>query len=194
MELRRQNEQRARALRQALLPLLGGEKPYREFTFDQYEVTSENRRAFEKALHFNCLADNLYLWGPCGVGKTHLAWAVGRACFEETLSLSILPAAQLTRKVRMKDPMQEQAIIDEWVLAKVLVLDDLGNGPDTLFTRQIVQEILDRRSFRDIGGLVVTTKFSLDQLAAKLGDDSIPSRLGGMCDVIEVQGKDRRCA
>jgi DNA replication protein DnaC len=94
----------------------------------------------------------------------------------------------------MKDPMQEQAIIDEWALAKVLVLDDLGNGPDTLFTRQIVQEILDRRSFRDIGGLVVTTKFSLDQLAAKLGDDSIPSRLGGMCDVIEIQGKDRRCA
>ena len=104
----------------------------------------------------------------------------------------MLMAYQLTRKMRMKEPLQEQAAVDELVRTQVLVLDDLGTGVDTPFARQILQEILDRRGFNDSGGLVVTSKYSLDELAAKLADDSIPSRLGGMCRVIEVNGPDGR--
>ncbi len=92
----------------------------------------------------------------------------------------------------MKDPAQEQAAIDELVCAEVLVLDDLGMGADSAFSRQILQEILDRRNFNEVGGLLINSKYSLDELAAKLADDSIPSRLAGMCQVIEVKGEDRR--
>jgi chromosomal replication initiation ATPase DnaA len=52
---------------------LGGEKPYREFTFERYKVTPGNRRAYERSKTFDPAAENLYLWGPSGVGKTHLA-------------------------------------------------------------------------------------------------------------------------
>ncbi len=181
-------------MRRQSVELLGGEKPYREFTFEKYEIAPGNRLAYERAKHLNTAADSLYLWGPCGVGKTHLAWAAARRCFEETLSVTILRVAHLSRKVRMKDPEHEQAAIDEFVRADVLVLDDLGSGPDTAFSRQILQEILDGRDFSDRAGLVVTSKYSLDQLAMRLMDDSIPSRLSGFCRNIEVQGIDHRLA
>jgi DNA replication protein DnaC len=191
-EAQRKKEQRDLAIRRDLVHLLGGEKPYREFTFERYRVTPENQLAYHRCKNFNPANENLYLWGACGVGKTHLAYAIARTCFEETLSTTILQAYQLSRKVRMKEPDQEQSAINELACTEILLLDDLGAGPDTAFSRQILQEILDRRDFNDRDGLLVTSKYSLDDLAAKLADDSIPSRLGGMCQVIEVNGIDRR--
>jgi DNA replication protein DnaC len=191
-ELKRQKEQRDRALRDELIELLGGEKPYREFTFERYQVTSKNRLAFERAKAFNPPSGNLYLWGACGVGKTHLACAIARHGFEQHQSVVILRPGQAVRKVRMREPHEEQAILDQWVQAKVIILDDFGSGTDTVYSRQILQEVLDLRDFQDRGGMVVTSKYSLADLARKLGDDTIPSRLGGMCRVIEVRGPDRR--
>jgi DNA replication protein DnaC len=192
LEREREQKQRAMAVRNDLVQLLGGEKPYREFTFERFEVEPGNRLAYERCKNFNPAAENLYLWGPCGVGKTHLAWAIARRCFEESLSVAITPVGQLSRKVRMKDPQDEQAAINEFVWADALMLDDLGAGPDTAFFRQILQEILDGRDFHDRAGLVVTSKYSLDELAARFADDSISSRLAGMCRAIEMDGFDHR--
>jgi DNA replication protein DnaC len=191
-EAQRQKDRQAFLLRHELVSLLGGEKPYREFTFERFKVTPENGRAFEHCCQFNPAEDSLYLWGPCGVGKTHLAWAVARKCFEETLSVAILPSVQISRRVRMREPDQEQAVVDDLSRAAVLVVDDLGNGPDTAFGRQILQEVLDARDFNDRHGLVVTSQYSLDELASKLGLDAIPSRLAGLCSAIEIRDRDHR--
>jgi DNA replication protein DnaC len=193
-QIQQQNERAAQARRAVLVELLGGEKPYREFTFEQFRITPGNRRAYERCRQFSPATQSLYLWGPCGVGKTHLACAMARRCFEETLAVTILRAAQVSRKVRMKDPAQEQAVIDELAGAEVLVIDDLGAGPDTAFSRYVLQEILDCRDFHDQSGLIVTSKYSLDDLAAKLADDSIPSRVAGLCECIEMRDSDHRIA
>jgi DNA replication protein DnaC len=192
IEGRRQKEQREFQLRQEIICLLGGEKPYREFTFERYHVKPGNRLAFERCKRFDPPTENLYLWGACGLGKTHLVYASARRCFEETLSVSIVRVYQLSRRVRMKGPEQEQAAIDELVHSDVLVLDDLGIGPHTAYSRQLLQEILDSRDFAGRAGLLVTSPFSLGELAAKLDDDTISSRLAGMCQVIMLQGEDFR--
>jgi len=192
LERAHEMENRVRERRRELVELLGGERPYREFTFERYQVAPGNQLAYERSKNFNPAGDNLYLWGACGVGKTHLAYAVARRCFEESLSVTMLLAGQISRKVRMKDPEQEQAAIDNLVQVEVLVLDDVGTGTETAYTRQILQEILDCRNFWDRAGLVITSKFSLDALAEKLNDDAIPSRLASVCQVIEVKGIDHR--
>jgi DNA replication protein DnaC len=194
LENEREKEEHARLRRGEVVELLGGEKPYREFTFERYQVTPANQLAYERSKNFNPACDNLYLWGPCGVGKTHLAHAVARHAFEESLSVTIVSASQVSRKVRMKDPDQEQEALDRLIGVDILVLDDLGSGADTAYSRQILQEILDGRNFQDRVGLVVTSKYSIDQLAAKMADDTIPSRLAGMCSLIQVRGPDGRLA
>ncbi len=192
LESRREKEHRAVLHRKELVDLLGGEKPYRMFTFERYHITPGNQLAYQRCKGFNPALENLYLWGPCGVGKTHLAYATARKCFEETLSVIIQPAAQLTRRVRMKDPPQEQSAIDQFACVDALILDDLGMGIETAYARQVLQEILDRRDFSDRSGLVVTSKYSLGALAEKLADDSIPSRLSGMCSIVHIRGADAR--
>jgi DNA replication protein DnaC len=192
LERERAREQHILRRRREIIELLGGEKPFREFTFERYQVAPGNRLAYKRCHALNPATENLYLWGACGAGKTHLVCAAARRSFQETLAVIIQPSGQLSRKTRMKDPAQEQSIMDEFVIADVLVLDDLGAGATTAYWCQLVQEILDRRAFMDRAGLLVTSKYSLDQLATKLADDSIPSRLSGMCQTIEVTGIDGR--
>ena len=162
-----------------LVRLGGGEKPYRDFRFDNFSIEPENAEALGLARAFNADRDNLYLWGACGVGKTHLAFAIARAACEAGRTVEFLKPPQLLRRIRMRDPDEEQREIDRIARADVLVLDDLGIGNDTLFARQVFQEILDARTFSYRAGLVVTSKYSLGALASKLDDDTISSRLAG---------------
>jgi len=185
-------QKRQLALRIRLVMLGGGEKPYREFRFESYEVTGENELAFTRARAFSPDRDNLYLWGVCGVGKTHLAFATARQFCELEHSVEFLQPPRLMRRVRMKEPQEEQQAIDRLIRAEVFVLDDLGVGGDSAYARQIFQEILDGRAYSYRCGLIVTSKYSLDALAARLGDDTISSRLAGLCRVIEVRGRDHR--
>ena len=192
LEAKRENDRRAMLLRKDLIYLLGGLKPYREFTFERFEIHDGNQRAFECCKRFNPAMDNVYLWGPCGVGKTHLAWATARCAFGDGSVTRILRAGQISRRIRMKEPVEEQTIVDSLTQADVLVLDDLGTGTESTFVRQILQELLDERLFKDRAGLIVTSSHSLDSLAERLNSDTIVSRLAGMCRVIEIADEDHR--
>jgi DNA replication protein DnaC len=193
-EAGRIRERRVRALREEFIRLLGGVKPYRDFTLERFQVTPGNSIAFQHAKQFDPSKDNLYLWGTGGVGKTHLAVAVLRQWFGRGASIALVTPFQLIRKLRMKTPEEEQQTLDTFVRARVFVLDDLGTGSDTPYGRQVLQEILDARDFKDRRGLIVTSKYSPTRLAQNLNDSPIPSRLAGMCDLLELNGVDRRRA
>src|SRR5262245_12249983 len=65
-EQKRRQEREALKRQAALVDLLGGEKPYREFTLDRFRVGPGNELAFDSVKEFSPVTDNLYLWGPCG--------------------------------------------------------------------------------------------------------------------------------
>ncbi len=188
----RARDRRVQTLREQFIRVVGGVKPYQEFTFERYHETPENRAAVRQARTFDPSRDNLYLWGACGVGKTHLAVATLRHWFGRSSSGALVTPFQLIRKLRMKSPDEEQQAIDGFVRIPLLVLDDLGVGSETTYARQVLQEILDGRSFSDRGGLVVTSQYSLARLAQRLNDRALASRLSGLCRVVEVRGPDHR--
>jgi DNA replication protein DnaC len=178
--------------RQRLIDLLGGIKPYREFTFERFQVFAGNREAFERARRFDPLKDNLYLWGPGRFGKTHLGIGIARTCFERGGAVSLTTPLQLVRKLRMKPPEEEQRTIGDFVRADILLLDDFGMGYDTAYARLVLREILDARDFKGCGGLVVASRYRLGSPACRQNDDAIAARLAEMCRVVEIKGLDRR--
>jgi DNA replication protein DnaC len=190
----RLQEQRRLSLRDAFISAVGGIKPYREFTFERFQVTDGNRLAVDQAKRFDVGSENLYLWGPCGVGKTHLAVAILREHSAKGATIEFTTPARLVRRMRMKSPEEEQQALDYYVGVNLLVLDDLGMGGETAFARQVLLEILDRRNYRDRGGLIVTSPYPLNLLATRLNDTALSSRLSGMCRVIGIRGNDGRRA
>jgi DNA replication protein DnaC len=185
-------EKRRRLTIHLRLVQIGGERPYREFRFDRYQTTQENLEAFNCARAFCPERDNLYFWGACGVGKSHLAFSIARAACEAGLTVEFLKPSQLLRQVRMREPEEEQRCLDRIARADVFVLDDLGIGNESLYARQIFQEILDARTSAYRAGLVVTSKYSLSSLAFKLNDDTLVSRLAGMARSVQIKGADWR--
>lgn len=172
--------------------IFGGERPGIEYTWDRYEVDLENGPAFQSMKAFNPKLSNVFLHGPCGVGKTHLACAAVREVVWSGGTAVAMKPSRLTRYLRVKESDVQEARLRELASVDVLLIDELGIGSETAFARQCLQEIMDMRKDNYRNGLIVTSNYSLDEYASKLGEDPIPSRLAELCQVVKVAGADRR--
>ena len=179
-------EARTQMLRRQFVATVG-DMPYREFTLEKFRVHAGSTLAFEQARTFHPTRTNLYLWGASGVGKTHLAVAILRRWFAFGVGL-FLTSAQLIRRLRMREPDEEQRILDHCANAHIFVLDDLrATGESSDFVRRVLTEILDRRRYRGLGGLVVTSPQPVDLYARIARDNSTASRLKECCVQCELR-------
>jgi DNA replication protein DnaC len=84
----------------------------------------------------------------------------------------------------------EQELLEKYSNAKVLYLDDLGTEKPSDWAISTLFLLIDRR-YSEMLRTVISSNLSLDQLADRL-DDRIASRIAGMCEVVRMEGKDRR--
>jgi DNA replication protein DnaC len=114
------------------------------------------------------------LWiGPSGVGKTHLATALGvRAC-QANYSVRFVRAYPLLRRLyaSLADDTLDEAL-DELAKPDVLIIDELGNSPKKHDhdLAGVFFELVARRYRR--GALILTTNLGFDQWASVLGSPS----------------------
>jgi DNA replication protein DnaC len=148
------------------------------FTPDAFVPSRVTHEAFIAAKTFNPVRENLYLHGPCGVGKSHLAAIAARPFLPNILTIQPLELLAATVGPGRGD---DRAAITRFSKIKVLVLDDAGTGTDSSKTVDRLYDVLNRRYQDAAGGLIVTSNLSLEDLAKYLKDDRIPSRLAQMC-------------
>ena len=165
-----------------------GKKGAEQFTFDRFKTSPENVMALETCKAFDPSKASLYLWGPAGSGKTHLAGAIVRG----SKYGEMIKATSLVRWFRLRDPREEEREIERLAAVPVLVVDDLGVQKDSEHALAILYEILDRRDMNMRHGLIITSNLPLDLLSKKMGDDRITSRIAGMCRIVKVGGEDHR--
>jgi DNA replication protein DnaC len=161
---------------------LGGRKAYEQFTIQRFT----NKAAIESCKVYPGIS--LFLWGPAGCGKTHLATALVR-----NHGGQVIKPQDIYRESRgHKSGEEEKAVIMRYVNMPYFVLDDLGVDKKTEFSFSILYEIIDGRDMALMPGLIITSNLSLNALADRLDDDRITSRIAGMCKIVELTGKDHR--
>lgn len=173
---------------------------YKESTLDNFETpTPFLRGSQDKAINYikNFTAQNskgLYIYGPTGTGKTHLAIGILRGLIElgfdgvfynivdllDTIKATYDPNNSYSDKNRLEMELNRQ----------IFVLDDFGVQKTSSWVSDRLYALINRR-YQDCKTLIITSNIKMVNLGNQV-DNRLFSRIVAMCDEIEISGDDYR--
>ncbi len=143
-------------LRQARFPWI---KTLDQFDFD-FQPSLDRRQVRElSGMSFAERSHNVILLGPPGVGKTHLAIALGVKAVEAGYSVLFLTLeALMTRLVKAFHENRLERSLQQLVYPKVLIIDEIGYLPLSNLEASLFFRLVARRYER--ASLIVTSNKS----------------------------------
>jgi DNA replication protein DnaC len=142
-------------------------------------------------LHFFHRGQNLVILGKTGVGKTHLATALGnRICFEAAPTKFYSTHLFLEEALSEKVAGRYLGFIRKITKVKALILDDFGLRTYTHDEATILLEVLEERYAKGI--LILTSQVAPDGWRALFEDpviaEAIIDRVMNPCQTFDIQG------
>jgi DNA replication protein DnaC len=141
----------------------------------------------------------VFISGPVGTGKTHLAvaylareiqkWGENSRVFIRSVDLF----NKLRDSFRNNFGTPASEITESFSRYRFLVIDDLGTERDTPLVQEGLYAIIDHRAGHRLP-TVITSNFTLDRVAEHYGEfgERLASRIAGMGETLTLLGKDRR--
>jgi DNA replication protein DnaC len=166
------------------------------------DVDTDSKRGLDKVL-FRELATcrwirqkrNLIITGPCGIGKTWLACALGQKACREDLPTLYKRVPRLFEELQMghgdgRFPRMFRAL----VRAKLLILDDWGPEKLNAQQRRDLMEIVEDR--HETGSLIITSQLPVEAWHDIIGEptiaDAILDRIVHNAHRLELDGESLR--
>lgn len=148
-------------------------------TFDNFDFSCIHGKNVDALQNLKSLSTlhahkNLAFIGPQGVGKTHLAMAYGRKCFENEYKAYFLKATELNQKFTdARRQGRESVTINALVNPACLIIDEIGRCVFDKENTRMFFDVIDRRYSKDgPNNMIFTSNKSPDKWGEYFGEDS----------------------
>lgn len=166
-----------------------------DFDFSYQPMINKQKIMDLASLRFIENKSNIIFIGSCGVGKTHLATAIGIQAASQRISTYFISFASLMEKFKnaAKENRVEQ-VVRHYLKYTVLIIDEIGYLPidrDTSYAFfQLIAARYEKKS------TIITTNQTFSKWGNLFGDsviaNAIIDRLVHHCDIIKINGNSYR--
>lgn len=188
----RNEKSRQRRLKQAQFPF---HKTVEEFDFGFQNSISKQHMKSLLEMHWLEKAFNLMFLGPPGIGKTHLAVALGIQAVDMGYNVSFVTLDELVRLLNTQDLLtRSKRALTRLLKADLVIIDEIGFLPisreDANLLYQVINTLYEKTS------LILTSNKGFEEWAEFLGDATITTaildRLVHYCEIFNMTGDSYR--
>lgn len=169
----RENNRIQRGIRQASFPVI---KTLESFDFKVIPSISKPKILKLMQSEYIRKRENIILVGNSGVGKTHIATALGYEACRQGLRVKFYTAAGLINELlAAQQEYRLNKLERQWLIPHLVILDELGYVPFSKVGSELLFQFCSSRYER--GSLIITTNLEFPKWTQVLGDEQMTAAL-----------------
>lgn len=155
-----------------------------EASFNNFGITNGNREAYTRSLQYAGNIEKImpkgygiYYFGKSGVGKTYIAACLGNMLLDMGVEVKFAKVSDILTDIKEAYSQRgnETAVLNEYIYADVVILDDIGSedytarrGVAVSFAQEKLFQLIDGR-YEKRKPTIFTSNYSLEELITKRG-------------------------
>ena len=169
----RENNRIQRGIRQASFPVI---KTLESFDFKAIPSISKPKVLKLMQGEYIRKRENIILVGSSGVGKTHIAVALGYEACRQGMRVKFYTAAGLINELLAAQQEYRLSRLEkQWLMPHLVILDELGYVPFSKVGSELLFQFCSSRYER--GSLIITTNLEFPKWTEVLGDEQMTAAL-----------------